>query len=104
MTDSKSRWEIPPHYNIVRRQISKIGQGKRPGSDFVILDDDPNNHLEVNPKAPLAQSSWKDQYKDHTREIVMQRSNESVFDQRRPDLRSGLGGLPDVDWVTDFRV
>lgn len=36
----RKRWEFPPYYNTVRRRILEILQGKRAGSDLVILDDE----------------------------------------------------------------
>ena len=37
---ARKRWEFPPYYNTVRQWISEILQGKRAGSDLVILDDE----------------------------------------------------------------
>lgn len=37
---AQKMWISPPYYDIVRRRASDIGQGKRPGSDLVILDDE----------------------------------------------------------------
>lgn len=36
----RKKWEFPPYYNTVRRRILEILQGKRAGSDLVILDDE----------------------------------------------------------------
>jgi hypothetical protein len=37
---ARKRWSFQPHYDIVRCSMYNILQGKRPGSDLVILDDE----------------------------------------------------------------
>ncbi|KAH8889396.1 hypothetical protein GQ53DRAFT_652574, partial [Thozetella sp. PMI_491] len=37
---SRNRWTYPPEYNIVRSRTEEILQGRRPGSDLVVLDDE----------------------------------------------------------------
>jgi hypothetical protein len=37
---AQKQWAFPPSYNIIRDRVEEIQQGKRPGSDLVILDDE----------------------------------------------------------------
>lgn len=37
---ARDRWITPPIYGIVRQRMSDISDGKRAGSDLVILDDE----------------------------------------------------------------
>jgi hypothetical protein len=47
---ARKRWNFPSRYDIVRRRIEDILQGKRPGSDLVILDDE---------FSPTSQQLWE---------------------------------------------
>ncbi|KAJ3531460.1 hypothetical protein NM208_g8870 [Fusarium decemcellulare] len=37
---TRKRWTFPSHYDVVRRRTEEIMEGKRPGSDLIILDDE----------------------------------------------------------------
>lgn len=47
---ARKRWNFPSRYDIVRRRIEDILQGKRPGADLVVLDDE---------FSPTSQQLWE---------------------------------------------
>jgi hypothetical protein len=47
---TRRQWTFPPRYEIVRSRMAEIAQGKRPGTDLIILDDE---------FSPASQQLWE---------------------------------------------
>ena len=107
-------------YEEAKRQLSTLdkfrtfflktwnGVGRWDGNKLFLFDD-PNNYLEINPKAPPRRFFRSDQSDRYTREAVIHESNKTpttnlwdtstVFEQvEEAQSGNGPGGLPEFDW------